>query len=1163
VQVKFLIGPAGSGKTFRCLQEVRVELLARSEEAPLVFLAPKQATFQLERQLLLDGELEGYTRLQILSFERLAQFALESLGIRSKTKLLDDEGRLMVLRALLRSHQNQLRLFRASARLPGFAQQLSLLFRELQRYKQNPAELNRLADSIGADSPLGRKLHDLGLLLGAYLKWLSERDLQDANCILDIAAESIRRAVLESRHGGSTPPTERDDPANIELERLNLAGLWLDGFAEMTPQELDLLAALTPLCRRATLAFCLDREPVNGMSWLSIWSLIGQTFRQCYQRLSAEDGIETQLEVLSRNSDKGRFRDSPMLYHLESYWACPKAFAHKIPADAGDGAREPSDSGIIIGDSTEAVKKDQSIRIFSCPDQESESVLAAHEIIRYVRERQGRYREVAVLVRELEGYYHTIRRIFTRYEIPYFLDRREPVSHHPLAELTRGAFRLVAYGWRHDDWFGMLKSGLAPASADEIAELENAALANGWQGQAWRQPLSIPGDIGLTRRMEALRRKLVPTLLDFEQSLRGVSKRYTGSQLQSATLKLWGGLKIPERLARLGEASIYGFQSSNINATVWEQMQSWLENLEVAFSQHALTLREWLPILEAGLASLSVGVIPPALDQVLVGAIDRSRNPDLKLTILLGMNEAVFPATPVLSSLLTERDRDEMEMHDTHLGPGMLAQIGRERFLGYIACTRSSSRLVLTYAQQSEDASPLNPSPFVPHLQTLFPALEIETFNRRIHWCQAEHARELVAPVIQLQRCEASLENSPISKLENWPMMQAIGRSYQDLSQHQQENSLAPAIAAALYGPKLRSSVSSLEQFAACPFKFFVRFGLAVEERERFEIDARRSGSFQHEVLQRFHERLEKEGRKWRDCAVDEGRALIAEICQDLAAHYQGGLFMADGRSRFEVRRLSRILERFIEVILTWTAQYEFDPVAAELAFGRLGSPLPAWEIKLGAGKSLTFRGIIDRVDLWRHPEKSEAWVVVMDYKSSERKLDPVLMRHGIQLQLLAYLSFLRQTPSAPALFRVNRLIPAGVFFVNLRGTQKVAANRDVVLKQEPSSFNKAYQHTGRFIEAAIPRLDNRNANAGDQFKYRRTTNGKIHGACHEVLRDVELATVLDEIEAQLHDMGDQIFAGVAEVDPYKKGLSTACERCEYRGICRIDIWTHSFRCLS
>ena len=99
----FLLGPAGSGKTFRCLAEIRAALAGAPEGQPLVLLAPKQATFQLERQLLAGPGLAGYTRLQILSFERLAQFILDALGV-APPEFLGEEGGAMVLRALLMRH---------------------------------------------------------------------------------------------------------------------------------------------------------------------------------------------------------------------------------------------------------------------------------------------------------------------------------------------------------------------------------------------------------------------------------------------------------------------------------------------------------------------------------------------------------------------------------------------------------------------------------------------------------------------------------------------------------------------------------------------------------------------------------------------------------------------------------------------------------------------------------------------------------------------------------------------------------------------------------------------------------------------------------------------------------------------------------------------------
>ena len=312
MQVRFLLGPAGSGKTFRCLAEIRAALASAPDGPPLVLLAPKQATFQLERQLLGDpaparpggNGLAGFTRLRVLSFDRLAEFVFDQLRA-APPKLLSAEGRLMVLRALLRRHDGELKLLRGSARRIGFAQELGGQLAELQQHQFGPTRLRALAADETLRRELRDKLHDLALMAEKYAEWLRSHGLQDANCLLDAATDTLRAGLSH----GQAP--------------LAIAGLWLDGFAEMTPQEHALLAAVTPFCEQATLAFCLETEPTPDTSWLSIWSAIGKTFQRCRQQLAALPGCTVQTETLPRRPGASRFPDNSALGALEAGWALP------------------------------------------------------------------------------------------------------------------------------------------------------------------------------------------------------------------------------------------------------------------------------------------------------------------------------------------------------------------------------------------------------------------------------------------------------------------------------------------------------------------------------------------------------------------------------------------------------------------------------------------------------------------------------------------------------------------------------------------------------------------------------------------------------------------------------------------------------------------------
>jgi ATP-dependent helicase/nuclease subunit B len=532
MQTRFLLGPAGSGKTHRCLAEIRQELIAAPDGPPLLLLAPKQATFQLERQLFAAPDLHGYTRLHILSFERLAQFVLNNLGVTTR-ELLSEEGRVMVLRALLMQKQSELKVFRASARLTGFAQQLSLLLREFQRHQLSPGRLEQISRAGEAAAPLRDKLHDLAVLLRAYADWLKTHELQDASNLLDVAAEALN-------HEGKLRP------AAVAIEKL-----WLDGFAEMTPQEMELLAALAPHCGAMTLAFCLEKEHDTPPSWLSTWAVVAQTFRRCHARLGAVEGSRISIETLSNQVAVGRFATNESLQQLENNWSRP----------------------LLAG--TPPPGSDESVELFSCPNPEAEVICAAREILRHVRA-GGRFRDCAVILRTLDTHQAALDRTFRRYDIPFFMDARESVAHHPLAELTRFALRTLAYNWRPEDWFGALKTGLVPVQESEIDWLENLALARGWEGNVWQKPISIPDDNYRAARVENLRGKLLPPFLHLAK-VTGAS--INGADLAAALRQFWHELEVEQTLTNWSNAnaqSPIANRQSSVHSAVLTQMNAWL-----------------------------------------------------------------------------------------------------------------------------------------------------------------------------------------------------------------------------------------------------------------------------------------------------------------------------------------------------------------------------------------------------------------------------------------------------------------------------------------------------------------------------------------------------------------------------------------------------------
>ncbi len=449
-------------------------------------------------------------------------------------------------------------------------------------------------------------------------------------------------------------------------------------------------------------------------------------------------------------------------------------------------------------------------------------------------------------------------------------------------------------------------------------------------------------------------------------------------------------------------------------------------------------------------------------------------------------------------------------------------------------------------------------------LRQLFPALVIETAREPAHPLEAAHPSELLA---------AGLPPAELTRPEGDPLARAAGWSVDQLSAWAASREgatarLAPSLAARLYGaPLLRTSISRLEQFAACPFQFFVAAGLRAEERRRFEADARQRGSFQHEVLRRFHEAAVAEGRRWRDFTPEEARERVGQIARAVAGDFGGGL-LADEAGLLTARGLARMLEDFVAALVGWMRHsYRFDPVAAELAFGGPEATLPAWTLPLAGGRRLEIIGKVDRVDVAPGPNPDTRWCAVHDYKSSPQRFDPVLFQHGIQLQLPAYLAGVCDpggglVASELAGGRKSRLQPAGMFYANLRGDFPSGKTRSEVLAADDATRKSPYQHRGRFSTAALDVLDARvDGRPGGQFSYGLTREGRLSARSGDALSPEQFAELQAHLRSKLVELADRILAGVVAADPFQKGASLrACDHCAFLPVCRLDPWTHQYR---
>ncbi|HUT23797.1 MAG TPA: hypothetical protein VM492_05595, partial [Sumerlaeia bacterium] len=685
--LQFYLGRAGSGKTQRCLDDIAERLREdpTPRGAPLIWLLPEQATAEAEAALLRAPGVRGYARAHVLSFRRLAWTVLRETGGTAQD-FLDDQGRLMMLRALVARHRDQLRVFARSARETGFVSRLAATLTELAQFRHSFDDLEAFAKRLEAegrgDSALAGKLRDIALLGRAWKAQLGER-FADPDCFLDELARRLRQSRL-----------------------FDGAEVWIDGFASFMPQEMKVLEEIFQPARTVHVALLLeprdlhlgDGERAGGSETpppADPARLFSQT-EETHLRLAglaADLGTEVADPVcFPLPSQPTRFTDAPALESLESRLR--------------DSAMMPAGRVKPAGRAMPAGKRDprnvEGIGVAPCPPaplppivcaeaagRREEVEAVARVIRRLCREEGSRYRDLAVILRDLDIYHPLIRSIFARHEIPYFIDRRRSIAHHPLVELVRSALRVVTKNWSPEDVIHYLKTDFAPVDRFEADEVENCVLERGVRGRRWwtdrtwqsrsgkrarTESAEPPGeeppgagsaaqtgqDGGKARSLDEIRALALAPLVSLEEQLtrspgeldartpsapRTISPALSPPALVQAVEdfldRLECGTKI--RTWAMEERARGAFEKAEEHEQTWSEAMALLEQTAMALGEDPVPVEDFADILESGLAGLTLGLAPPSLDQVLVGTIERSRQPNLQTVFVLGMNEGIFP----------------------------------------------------------------------------------------------------------------------------------------------------------------------------------------------------------------------------------------------------------------------------------------------------------------------------------------------------------------------------------------------------------------------------------------------------------------------------------------------------------------------------------------
>ncbi len=1123
----FLFGPSGSGKTTQSFRR----MVHASEEEPekhFFVIVPEQYSMLMQKRILELHPRHASGNLEVMSFNRLAWRVFAELSVRNP-EVLDDTGKAMLLRKAASEHASELRVWGGKLKKAGFTEHVKSMISELYQYGVKPEDLKKAAES-DLRLPLRMKLSDLSLLYEAFDDSIRDRALTTEQVLHVFAAVAEKSSLLRG------------------------AVFLFDAFTGFTPVQYALIEKLLLMADQISFNVTLG----SGMS----------PYRQCGEeelfRMSTEMAGKIR-EMGIRNglgpgedhflTERPRFACQPELGFLEQHFL------------RYDGAEYP--------------EVPQGIRVMESQDPAGEAERTACEILRLVKEKGYRYREIAVITADMEDGGALLCHEFRRQGIPFYMDRNLNVSANPLPELLRAALNCVTERYSAGAFLRFLKSSLVPGGTILKAECENYMKAAGIRGYRrlsapWTYlPASEQGtDLSeLNGLKDGILRLLEPLRILFEGGSAGVGS--VVRELRTLMEETGAEEALKQRKKRFAEEC--DAEHEREYERVFEETVRILSEMEELLGDEQLNREEMNGILETGLNEIRVGQIPAFADRVQVGDLTRTRLGEIRVLFLMGANDGLLPSLRQKNGVLTDREKMALKELGITLAPTAREDLCTQRYYLYRMVTSPSERLYLSYALYDRAGKTLRPSGILMHLLRLFPELKkeaspggealkplkagacppdqrsgAETEEPLFSGLQAE--RLLVRGLRTARDGEILPELRDLLTAENTVPEKKKLLLVDAATFFHEDRLLGRAAARALYGEFLYGNVTRIETFFNCPMRHFLKYGLNLKEEREYAFTGQDAGTLSHRAMELVFSRAAAEGRMPGEMKEEERDAFVQECVDEAVRGDESGLYEDSARNRYLVKKLCGIVKKSVKVMEQQRMRGDFRPYALEESLAS-GGERPVLLTRLSGGEWMRLGGRPDRIDIAE--EGGMIALKIIDYKTGNVKWEPYRILSGSQLQLILYLDAAAELLKQR--FPEKEIVPAAVLYMKLQdpwlkrtGSDTPELIEKLILKElKPSGLVNIRPEVMKHL-CAVPE------EAPEVLPVKQTKTGGWSG---DGAADEKRFTMLrNYVRKKAKEAGEQIYDGKMSPEPLQEGANDACTWCSYSAVCGFDLKCPGFR---
>ena len=802
MSLRIIYGRAGAGKSEYCYKEIAQKI---KTENKILIITPEQFSYTAEKKLMEAIDTKAVLNAEVVTLSRMAYRVINEIGGKDQTHL-SKCGKAMLIYSILSNVKNNLRF------LGKTDENIEIAENAITEFKKHGIKIEQLKSEKEKqqDTYLKNKLQDMCTIYEKFEEQINGKYIDETD-LLTILAENIDKT-----------------------EMFKDSVIYIDEFAGFTSQEYEIIKKLLKISKQVTITICTDELHDIKNPDTDIFYSNQNTVNKILE-IAKEAGQQIE-EVKLDNAY--RFKNKELKY-LEQ-----NLYENKY---------------------NKYNEKVENIKLFLAKNQYSEIEQVAKDILKLVRDNKYRYKDIAIITKNLENYSSLARAIFAQYDIPIFIDENRDLNQNIVVQYLLSIFEIFTQNWSYGAVFNYIKTGFSNIEEDEIFKLEKYCLKWGIKQNKWTKEFtygnSVEKDKAEIERLEEIRKEIVTPLLQLKDK---IFQDKTAQGISKSIYEFLIEQKIPEKieqktkeLEEIGQIDLSNEYKSSLQIII-----DLLDEIVLVFKDDSMTIEKYSQILKVGLKNSGLTKIPGTQDQVIMGDVDRSRSHKVKAIFIIGLNDEIFPSINKDEGFLNDQDREILKQDGIELAKGTIERLYEDNFNIYKAFSTAEEKLYLFYSSADIQGKTLRPSMLINKIKKMYPEIEeesdiIETKSEILN--KKTTFQELLTQISKLK------EEEKIDQIwyyiydfykneENWnpKLEQALkGLNYTNLPEEIEQKNIDR-----LYGNTLTTSISKLERYRSCPFSYYLQYGLKIKPREELKVQTLDTGTFIHEVVDEFFENV-------------------------------------------------------------------------------------------------------------------------------------------------------------------------------------------------------------------------------------------------------------------------------------------------------------------